>query len=112
MQTVCQLFAAQLHLQEGDHLAAAASVAAAETIIAALPEQGSTAVNQLRLHALVLTTLRQLAAGEMREVLQTGERQQPKAQQGLLGMYVQTFAVLRKSAPQSTLNVRVRIRGN
>ena len=74
MQAVCLLFSAQLHLAEGGRAAAAEGLAAAEAVIAALPEQRSTAVSQLRLHALALTTLRQLAAGETGDILRSGAR--------------------------------------
>ncbi len=72
MQAVCLLFGAQLHLVEGSRAAAAEGLAAAEAVIAALPEQQSAAVSQLRLHVLALTTLRQLAAGDTGDILRSG----------------------------------------
>ena len=57
---------------EGSRAAAAESLATAEAVIAALPDQQSAAVSQLRLHALALTTLRQLAAGNTGDILRSG----------------------------------------
>ena len=88
MQAVCLLSAAQLHLQEGNRPTAAASVATAEAVITTLSEQTAAAVSQLRLHALVLTTLRQLAAGDLREVLRSGEWRQSERQQQLAGIFL------------------------
>ena len=72
LQAVCLLFGAQFCLVEGSRVAAAQGIAAAEAAVAALPEQQSAAVSQLRLHALVLTTLRQLAAGDTGEIVRSG----------------------------------------
>lgn len=88
MQVLCHLFRAQLQLQQqvgaeaggsAARGAAKGSLAAAAAAAEQLLEGSGAAAAQLRLHMLLLETLRQLAAGETGSGMLTGAPATPMA---------------------------------